>query len=68
MKATMTVIMMFTKNAKMRGEKNLISAKKKKFDYKKLDDYNYTFDEEKGAKLKLDQEKKMFIAEIKGCW
>ena len=68
MKATMTVIMMFTKNAKMRGEKNLISAKKKKFDYKKLDDYNYTFDEEKGAKLKLDQETKMFIAEIKGCW
>lgn len=67
MKATMTVIMMFTKNAKMRGEKNLISAKKKKIDYKKLDDYNYTFDEEKGAKLKLDQEKKMFIAEIKGC-
>ena len=68
MKATMTVIMMFTKNAKMRGEKNLISAKKKKIDYKKLDDYNYTFDEEKGAKLKLYQETKKFIAEIKGYW
>ena len=66
-KATMTVIMMFTKIVTTRKKNNLISAKKKKC-YKKLDDYNYTFHEEKGAKLKLYQETKKFIAEIKGCW
>ena len=42
-------------------------SKEKKFDCKKLklDDYNYTSDEEEGdAKLKLDKETKEFIKEI----